>query len=135
MGSLRQEIIALIKDPKSGIHEPSFDLGGANGDVGGFVISDSFEGMPMRARQNMVWDYLEAHIPKRRLRNVITLLTLTPWEFSKGGTRKGFIFADTPLETDPSNAPADACGRVANRPRIGSPRERRKTVRRPSKRN
>jgi len=48
--------------------------------VAGFIISNSFMNMDLIYRQNKVWDHLERNLPPDDLRNIVSLLTVTPDE-------------------------------------------------------
>ena len=48
--------------------------------VGGYVISEHFEGMTQAQRQKYVWDYLEGQLQDDELKSIIAILTMTPEE-------------------------------------------------------
>ena len=79
--NLEELIRNLITSPASRIQTPEFDLEKTrNGKVGGFIISPTFAGMPQIERQNMLWDYLDAHLDRDQLLHVVSLVTVTPDE-------------------------------------------------------
>ena len=51
-----------------------------SGRLGGFVISETFSGMPHIDRQNMLWDGLEKILDEEKQSKIIALLTMTPAE-------------------------------------------------------
>ena len=77
----KEELEQTLSDPESKIEKPKFELESIpKGKVGGFVISRTFFGMSQLDRQNLVWDYLDAKLPKEKRMRIVTLVTLTPGE-------------------------------------------------------
>jgi len=77
----KEKVISTLSDPSSGISSPAFNFEEINNEkIGGFVISDTFSGMPQLERQNLVWDYLEKKISSDELLNIVSLITITPEE-------------------------------------------------------
>jgi acid stress-induced BolA-like protein IbaG/YrbA len=52
----------------------------STGKVGGFVISASFVGISQIERQERLWSQLGQHLAPETLRNIVSLLTMTPDE-------------------------------------------------------
>jgi acid stress-induced BolA-like protein IbaG/YrbA len=78
---LKEELTRLLEDPDSRIHSPELDLEEhAGGKVGGFVISDTFAGMPQIDRQNLLWGYLDKRLGRDKVEKIIALVTVTPEE-------------------------------------------------------
>jgi len=81
MASLKQKIENVFTKTASEISDPIFDIEeSASNKVAGFIISNSFMNMDQIDRQNKVWDYLERNLPPDDLRNIVSLLTVTPDE-------------------------------------------------------
>jgi acid stress-induced BolA-like protein IbaG/YrbA len=86
--ALKEEIVKLLANSESPVQNPDFDLEvTSDRQVRGFVISRSFDGLDQLDRQNMMWDYLDAHMPVEKRRRIIILFTLTPDEAVKDGLR------------------------------------------------
>lgn len=82
--ALKEEIISTISKPASGIANPVFELDeGSDGEVTGFVISDSFAAKPQMERQNLVWNFLEKNVSADHLSKLVMLITVTPAENAK----------------------------------------------------
>ena len=82
--TMKERLTALLGAPESGIKSPVLDLAKRpNGRLGGFLISPTFFGMPQLDRQNMVWDYLDAHLTKDDVRKIFPLITVTPAEMGE----------------------------------------------------
>ena len=80
---LKEELTTLLRQPESGISSPQFDLEETpNGKVGGFIISPTFAGKAQIERQNIVWDYIDAHLNREQILHIISLVTVTPEEAS-----------------------------------------------------
>jgi len=64
-----------------GLRDPIIELApAASGRVGGFVISDSFDGMTQIDRQSMLWNRLGDILDREKRLRIVSLLTLTPAE-------------------------------------------------------
>ena len=77
----KEELIRTLSSEASGIADPHFELEEINmGKVGGFIVSQTFEGMSQIKRQGLVWDYLDKNFKPEILRNLVTIVTVTPEE-------------------------------------------------------
>ncbi len=77
--AFKEELIEALS--QSGLEAPEFDLEESpGGKVGGFVISESFEGMPQLDRQNMLWHYLDSKFDQEKRAKIVVLVTITPTE-------------------------------------------------------
>ena len=76
----KEELIARLKAPNSGIDHPEFDLEEASGKVTGVLISKTFEGMSQLDRQDLVWNYLKGVFDPGELLDIVVLITVTPNE-------------------------------------------------------
>ena len=77
----REQLISTLSSADSGIDNPRFDLEDmTDGKVGGFIVSPTFEAMPQIERQHLVWDCLDKIFEPEILRNVVTIVTVTPAE-------------------------------------------------------
>ena len=82
--ALKEKLKALLAAPESGIQSPVLDLEKRpNGKLGGFLISPTFFGKSQLDRQNMVWDYLDAHLSKDDVLKVFPLIAVTPAEMGE----------------------------------------------------
>jgi acid stress-induced BolA-like protein IbaG/YrbA len=81
---MKEKLLTLLEAPESGIRSPVLDVEKRpNGTVGGFLISPTFFGMPQLDRQNMVWDYLDAHLSKADVRKIFPLIAATAAEMGE----------------------------------------------------
>jgi len=79
----KDELIAAMTAPGSGIAAPSFDLEETPaGKVGGFVVSKTFAGMPQIDRQDLLWRYLDTVFTREQTRQIVSLVTVTPEEMA-----------------------------------------------------
>jgi acid stress-induced BolA-like protein IbaG/YrbA len=72
---LRQALLAAGYKPEEIVLETT-----STGKVGGFVISASFVGISQIERQERLWSQLGQHLAPETLRNIVSLLTMTPDE-------------------------------------------------------
>ena len=79
--AFKKELVKALKARSSVIKNPEFDLAERRGKVTGFVISETFRGMPQLDRQDLVWDYLIRVFSPEKLVKIIALITVTPKEF------------------------------------------------------
>ena len=75
----RQELESILS--RIGLENPILEIDMTpTGRFGGFVISETFSGMPHIDRQNMLWDGLEKILDEEKQSKIIALLTMTPAE-------------------------------------------------------
>lgn len=51
-----------------------------SGKVGGWIISDNFDGVSQIERQNNLWARLRERLPPEKLAKIVAILTMTPLE-------------------------------------------------------
>jgi acid stress-induced BolA-like protein IbaG/YrbA len=79
--AFKDELLTALSEPESGLEAPRLDIGDNPDDkIAGFLISNTFRGMPQLDRQNLVWNYLEKRLQPEQLDKIVTLVTLTPLE-------------------------------------------------------
>ncbi len=81
MASLKEKIKRVLNNPASSIAAPVLEIEETpEHKIGGFIVSHTFAGMDQLDRQNKLWNYLEDVLKPEELRNIITLVTVTPDE-------------------------------------------------------
>jgi len=76
---LQKEIVRVLKKLNLSSMQVEFKET-PEGKVGGFIISESFRGMPQSKRQDMIWDVLDERLSLPKRSRITALLTMTPAE-------------------------------------------------------
>jgi acid stress-induced BolA-like protein IbaG/YrbA len=64
-----------------GLFNPIIELEkSSDGRIGGFIISESYKGLSQIERQNMLWEQLSKLLNKKKQRQIMAILTMTPAE-------------------------------------------------------
>ncbi len=81
MAAFKEKIERLLNNPASSIAAPVLEIEETpEHKIGGFIVSHTFAGMDQLDRQNKLWNCLEDVLKSEELRNIITLVTVTPDE-------------------------------------------------------
>jgi acid stress-induced BolA-like protein IbaG/YrbA len=67
---------------KLALKRPLFKLEKIGSKLAGSIISETFRGISDSARQNMIWDALDAELGPESVKEVGTLLAYTPEEWN-----------------------------------------------------
>lgn len=91
MARLTMTRLKQVFDTRLGLRDPLYLLEFAGGKISGSIVSASFAGKSDFARQNMLWDALDAELGPKSSLIVGTLLAYTPKEWNldlEGMSRK-----------------------------------------------
>lgn len=76
---LQKEVKNILKDLNLDAMTVEF-VQSPEGKIGGFVISESFKGMPQSKRQDLIWNALDERLSLPKRTRISALLTMTPKE-------------------------------------------------------
>lgn len=78
---MRKEELGALLTRRLRLAEPRFKLRRSEGRLSGSVVSDTFKGKTDSARQQMIWDALDAEFGAGSVHQVGMLLAYTPDEW------------------------------------------------------